>query len=296
MKRVFIIITACLFTLGTTFAQTVEGKQKSYLPEKGDWAIGIDLKPVLNYVGNIFNGNINNTINYLGGEAVANKLDGWNNSITPSASIMGKYMLNDKFAIRANIGLLLKSDVNNVYVQDDKNAVLDPLNETKLIDSNKSKKNGMSLMLGAEYRKGTKRLQGVFGFGALIGFQSTTTNYYYANQITSINQVPSTNLTAPQAAIYGYRVTKQKGASDVFYGATGSAGIEWFVAPKISLGAEVNLCIYGLSSGQQYQESEGWNTSTQTVETRYDLSSPGNTAFRLGTENIGGSLYMSFYF
>lgn len=296
MKRVFIIITACLFTLGTTFAQTVESKQKSYLPEKGDWAIGIDLKPVLNYVGNIFNGNTNNTVDYLGGEAVANKLDGWNNSITPSASIMGKYMLNNNFAIRANIGLLLKSDVNNAYVQDDKNAVLDPLNESKLIDSQKSKKNGMSLMLGAEYRKGTKRVQGVFGVGALLGFQNTTTKYNYANQITSINQTPSTSLVAPQAAINGYRVTKQKGASDVFYGVTGSAGVEWFVAPKISLGAEVNLCIYGISGGQQYKESEGWNNSTQTVETRYDLSSPGNSAFRFGTENIGGSLYMSFYF
>ena len=296
MRRFFIIITACLFALGTTNAQTVEGKQKSYLPEKGDWAIGIDLKPVLNYVGNIFNGNTYNTINYLGGEAVSNNLDGWNNDITPSVSIMGKYMLNDKFAIRANIGLLLKNNSNNIYVQDDKNAVLDPLNETKLIDNQKTKRNGMSLMLGAEYRKGSKRVQGVFGFGALVGFQNTTTNYHYANQITSINQTPSTGLAAPQAAIKDYRVTKQKGASDVFYGATGSAGVEWFVAPKISLGAEVNLCIYGISSGQQYQESEGWNTSTQTVETRYDLSSPGNTAFRLGTENIGGSLYMSFYF
>ena len=296
MKRFFIIIAACLFTVGITNAQTVEGKPKSYLPEKGEWAIGIDLKPVLNYVGNIFNGNTYNTINYLGGEAVSNNLDGWNNNIAPSASIMGKYMLNDKFAIRANVGLLLKSNSNNIYVQDDKNAVLDPLNETKLIDNQKMQKNGMSLMLGAEYRKGSKRVQGVFGFGALIGFQNTITDFNYANQITSINQTPSTNLDAPSAAIGGYRVTKVKGASDVFYGAPGSAGIEWFVAPKISLGAEVNLCIYGISSGQQYQESEGWNTSTQIVETRYDLSSPGNTAFRFGTENIGGSLYMSFYF
>lgn len=296
MKRAFIIIAASLFTFCTTFAQTVEGKQKNYLPEKGDWAIGIDLKPVLNYVGNIFNGNTQNNIDYLGGEAVTNNLDGWNNNIAPSASIMAKYMISNNFALRANIGLLLKSDFNNVYVQNDQNAALNPLNETKLIDSQKSNKNGMSLMVGAEYRKGTKRVQGVFGFGALLGFQNTTTKYNYANQITSINQTPSTSLNAPQAAINDYRVTKQKGTSDVFYGVTGSAGVEWFVAPKISLGAEVNLCLYGISGGQQYKESEGWNNATQTVETRYDLSSPGNSAFRLGTENVGGSLYMSFYF
>lgn len=296
MKRAFIIIAASLFTFCTTFAQTVEGKQKNYLPEKGDWAIGIDLKPVLNYVGNIFNGNTQNNIDYLGGEAVTNNLDGWTNNIAPSASIMAKYMISNNFALRANIGLLLKSDYNNVYVQNDQNAALNPLNETKLIDSQKSNKNGMSLMVGAEYRKGTKRVQGVFGFGALLGFQNITTKYNYANQITSINQTPSTSLDAPQAAIKDYRVTKLKGASDIFYGVTGSAGVEWFVAPKISLGAEVNLCLYGISGGQQYKESEGWNKATQTVETRYDLSSPGNSAFRLGTENVGGSLYMSFYF
>lgn len=296
MKRFFVIITACLFTFGIASAQTVDGIQKKYLPEKGDWAIGLDLKPILDYVGNFFNGTTENYSDYIGGEAVSENLDGWMDDITPSASIMGKYMLNEKWAIRANFGLLVRSYARNIYIQDDKNAVLDPLNEHKLIDTQKSKRSGMSLMLGAEYRKGTRRVQGVFGFGALVGFKSSTTTYNYANQITSINQTPSNAFNYIEAPIYNYRVTKQKNTADVFYGVTGSAGVEWFVAPKISLGAEVNLCVYGISGGQKYTESEGWNKSTQSVEKRYDISSPGDSEFILGTQNVGGSLYMSFYF
>lgn len=296
MKKFFTMMTVALFTISATFAQSVEGKQKIYLPEKGDWAIGFDMKPILNYVGNIFNGNTNNSVDFIGGEPISNNLSGWNNNVAPDASIMGKYMLDNNWALRANVGLLFGSNSTRSYVQDDKNSVLDPLNEAKLVDSQKNRKNGMSLMFGTEYRKGTKRIQGVFGAGVLIGFQSISNIYNYANQITSINQRPSTSLSAPSAVVSGYRVTKQKGASDVFYGVTGSAGVEWFVAPKVALGAEVNLSLYGISGGKQYSQSEGWNSVKQEVETRYDLTSPGNTAFRFGTENIGGSLYMSFYF
>lgn len=296
MKRFIAIITVALFTSSVTFAQNVEINQKSYLPKKGDWAFGVDLKPILEYVGSIFNDNADVTVDYLGGEPVSNSLDGWSKSVTPKASIMGKYMLDDNWALRANVGLLFGSNSTRSYVQDDKSAVLEPLDKTKLIDSQKSRKNGMSIMFGTEYRKGTKRIQGVFGAGALIGFQSVATIYNYANKITSINQHPSTSLQAPPSVASGYRVTKQKGSSDVFYGITGSAGIEWFVAPKVALGAEVNLSMYGISGGQQYTESEGWNSVKQEVDTRYDLSSPGNTVFRFGTDNIGGSLYMSFYF
>lgn len=295
MKRFFAIITVCLFAFGIANAQN-EDKQKNYLPEQGEWSIGFDLKPIFKYVGNMFNANADNSIKYLGGEPVASELEGWDNSdVTPYASIMGKYMLSDQWAVRANVGLLLGSDITRAYVQDDEAKYLDPFNENKLIDTKQSRKNGMSVLLGAEYRKGSRRIQGVFGFGALVGFKNSTTVYNFANKVTSINQHPTNAIGAPAAA-NGYRVTKEKSTSEVFYGATGSAGFEWFVAPKVALGAEVNLSIYGISGGQEYTESEGWNKHKEEVETRYDIVNPGDVKFRFGTNNIGGSLYMSFYF
>ena len=94
-----------------------------------------------------------------------------------------------------------------------------------------------------------------------------------------------------------YRLLKTNGSGSDFYtGVTGSAGIEWFVAPKISLGAEVNLSLYYIFGNQDYTESEGYNPSTGKVETRTDLVSPRYRELYIGTESLGGSLNMTFYF
>ena len=72
--------------------------------------------------------------------------------------------------------------------------------------------------------------------------------------------------------------------------------MEWFVAPKVALGAEVNLSLYSVIGGQVYVEEEGYNSVLGKVETRYEIMSPGDRALVFGTQNLGGSLYMSFYF
>ena len=58
----------------------------------------------------------------------------------------------------------------------------------------------------------------------------------------------------------------------------------------------MSLSIYYVKGGQEYSLKEGYNKVTEKVEERYDLEKPGNTAFRMGTHNMGGSLYMAFYF
>jgi hypothetical protein len=262
---------------------------KNYLPEQGDIAIGVNVKPVFKYMGNIFNGNTNNEMDYLGGEPVTTSE--FNNNILPDVSLMGKYMLSENWGVRANVGMMFGTDKDRRYVQDDKALLLNPFDETKLIDQRNVSKNGLSLMLGAEYRTGSDRIQGVFSAGVLFGTISQKTTYQYANAVTSVNQQPSSAWSSG-----AYRPLTVKADNGVFYGVTGSAGVEWFVAPKVSLGAEVNLSLYGINSGQQYTESEGYNSSTKKVEVRTDLTSPGDGKVRFGTENLGGSFYMAFYF
>ena len=66
MKKLISIITIiCLLPLMGVSAQ--EKAEKQYLPEEGDWAIGIDVVPLLKYVGNAFNGSQENEIESLGG-------------------------------------------------------------------------------------------------------------------------------------------------------------------------------------------------------------------------------------
>ena len=254
---------------------------------------------MLKYVGNAFNGSQENEIESLGGAPFTkNNKNFRNRMLMPDVSIMGKYMLTDEWALRANVGIMVRSEYDRRYVKDDKAALLNPLSNDKVIDKAHHSRNGMSIAVGAEYRKGSKRVQGVFGAGLLFAFQNDKTTYSWGNEMTTINQNPSIAFDRNNETMLGdNRILKNNGqGSDFYTGITGSAGVEWFIAPKISLGAEVNLSLYYLFGNQTYIESEGYNTSTQKIETRTDLVSPGNRGFYIGTESLGGSLNMTFYF
>lgn len=290
MKRYILILALCVLTFTNAMAQE---NKKVYLPEQGDVAISFDAAPVLKYVGNMFNGNTNNILDNLSGTPVsANMSDFAIDNITPNVSIAGKYMFTDNLAFRANIGIQVRSLATNIYVDNDLENILNPLNEAKLIDTRLNKKNGFSAIFGADYHKGNNRIQGIFGGGLLIGCNSVKSEYQYANAITSLNQRPS----SAWGFNNGYRTLSTVTASNVFVGLAGNVGIEYFVAPKVSLGAAVNLAAYFVFEGQTYTVTEGYNTNTGNVETRNELSAPGNRTFVFGTDNLGGSLYLSFYF
>ncbi|AHF13882.1 hypothetical protein BARVI_09055 [Barnesiella viscericola DSM 18177] len=296
MKKIIaIILSACLFP-AMLWAEDKE--QKQYLPEEGDWALGIDVVPILKYIGNAFNGtNGSNELSHVGGTPfTSGKFGG--QGLMPTVSIMGKYMLTDEWAVRANVGLMISSANNKAYSIDDKALAENPFSEAKVVDGARYDRNGMSMLLGAEYRKGSRRIQGVFGAGLLFAFQNSKETYSWGNALTEINQSPTSHSFANMPTLpTGYRALKQNGAgSDFYLGLTGSAGVEWFVAPKIALGAEVNLSLYYIFGTQTYVESEGYNATLGKVETRTDLYAPGSNGIYFGTESLGGSLYMTFYF
>lgn len=275
-----------------------EKQQKQYLPEEGDWALGIDVVPILKYIGNAFNGTDgSNGLDHVGGTPFTSGHFG-NQGLMPTVSIMGKYMLTDEWAVRANVGLMISSANDKAYSPDDKALLTNPFSEAKVIDGARYDRNGMSMLLGAEYRKGARRIQGVFGAGLLFAFQNSKETYSWGNALTEINQSPTSHSFANMPTLpTGYRALKQNGAgSDFYLGLTGSAGIEWFVAPKIALGAEVNLSLYYIFGTQTYVESEGYNATLGKVETRTDLYAPGSNGIYFGTKSLGGSLYMTFYF
>jgi hypothetical protein len=85
-------------------------------------------------------------------------------------------------------------------------------------------------------------------------------------------------------------------APTIYYGLATHAGIEFFVAPRVSVGATVNLYLLRERGAQTYTKTERYNSAAGRVETWTDLVSPGNRATRWGTGNMGGSLYISFYF
>lgn len=298
MKKIIsILLLAAVASLSLSAQETEE---KQYLPEAGDWSIGFDVKPVFKYVGGLFNNyNQQSTLeNFPAGQPsiykpVENHEDFEDYQYYPTASIMGRYMLTDKLAVKANVGIVLENDKSGAYVSDDAATILDPLSQSKVGDYENTRTTGFSLQAGVEYRLGKKRIQGVFGGGILFGLQNCKKVYTYGNEMTLINQMPTSSYQYNE----GYRLLRSFSKQpDYFAGLYGSAGVEFFVAPKVALGAEMSLCAGYSIKQQKFTVSEGYNRSTEVIETKTDLVEPLTSGFQLSTRNLGGSLYLAFYF
>lgn len=287
MKKTILSLMACCLMCGSAAMAQDAKPAVRYTPEAGDFAVGVDLVPLFRTIGGAFN----DSETPVGGKPF--EYDDMYD-FRPTVSIIGKYMLTDQWGLKVNLGVRMRRDYNRAYVQDDVQAYLNPVSEAQLIDVAKHTQSGGSLMAGAEYRIGQRRVQGIVGFGVLFGFSTDNRSYEYANELTSFNRTPSHSVGYD---IDGYRVLSENFDGPNFAaGAYGSLGAEWFVAPKVSLGAEVNLSLYGVFGTQGHRKSEGYNEAYQLIETRTDVFTPGNRGIHLGTDNIGGSLYCTFYF
>lgn len=281
-------------------AQGDQAKKTPTLPKAGDIGLGVDLVPIFNYVGNMFNGTAGNGLNSFGGDPVL-----MNGPFSPNLAIRGKYMLTDDIALRLNVATLGANYTEKLYVRDDAAFFHDPLSEAKIVDTYKHHRSGSEFAVGAEYRRGYNRIQGYFGVDLIYGFQSEEHKYAYANAITEINQTPtratgmSVVAPVPIAVPYwtqAYVTGRYHDGNSQFVGIGGTIGVEFFIRSHLSLGGEVFL--YGIEHfiPQVYQMQEGFNTLTLQRDTRTELISPAERSFTFGTDNLGGKLYMMFYF
>ncbi len=269
-------------------ASAADETKTVYTPEQGDIAFGVDIVPLLRTIDNAFD--------RTSGSATigADPFESANAWVRPNVAISAKYMLTDRLAVSAILGLKVDSETSRHYVTDDLAVGLDPLSEAQVIDSRRDTETGGSLMAGIEYRLGKRRVQGIFGGGLLFGFSTQSVTYTYGNKLTALNQHPS---SAFDGAIDGYRDLASRPNGPAFaLGVYGKMGVECFVAPKIAIGATVDLYLYGTFGPNGWIKREGFNAAYNKVEERVDLVTPGNRGIHFGTDNLGGSLYLAFYF
>lgn len=268
-----------------------------WLPKQGDFSLAFSLDPIATFVGNMFNGNLSNDLGDLAGEPLLDDITG-----APMVSIMGTYMQTNQLAWKVNLGVGYTHKSNNEYVLDDAALFLDPFSKTKVIDKQAYNRVYGSIAVGAEYRVGKNLpVQGVFGAGLNYAFGEISYKYNYGNAITELNQTPTISNPALYNSIAGYMPNARPLASQAanlihMVGAYASIGVEWFVAPKIALGANVNFGIYYEVDPSRATTYEGWNTATMQVEQFTELIAPASHGFHIGTDNIGANLYMAFYF
>ena len=117
----------------------------------------------------------------------------------------------------------------------------------------------LNVGLGKEWRRGSTRLQGFYGADALIGFSSakwTETNNAGGN--STFNAGTSINL-----------------------GVTGFIGAEYFLFPKISIGAQYNYGLQIASNGAQKLSSPGVPDAKGQSTSNINLGNVTSTSMNL---------------
>jgi len=283
------ILSAVLaFAVTGAFAQDLVSKKgENYLPEAGDWAIGVDANPFLNYFGNFFTQGGNNapTFDFVNQQA-----------------ILGKYFRDENTAYRVAIRLNSTSSTSRSFVNND--AITTPpvfpaINEP-LEDIERSRSSNVVIGLGYEKRRGSTRLQGFYGGDFLLLFGGGTRNTYeYANELTTTNTTPSRTTFESSQSPYGGWVTESRSGNMFGIGVRGFIGAEYFIIPKLSIAGEFGWSIITSSTGQSSQTSEALNADNTAIGETEIISSTKSSTFRIDTDNFptaSGSLRITFHF
>ncbi len=263
MKKLFTTLTLVAITTTICFAQNLTSKKgENYLPESGEWSIGLDATSTLNYVGNLFNaGATAPTADYL----VAN-------------TIYGKMMKSDNSAFRVTLGLNMSKNIDNELVTD--------LNSSASAGDMVENKYSLgltqiNLMLGKEFRRGSTRLQGVYGAEAALGVTSQTEKWEYGN--SAEDRFATGDLTESKTGL-GFSI-----------GLRAFIGAEYFVLPKISISGEYGWSVGFVTQGGGSITTETYDPFDDDVDT---VTSDGasDSFFGVLNDNYGGRLGLHLYF
>lgn len=302
MKKSFLALAVVLGAT-TTFAQDLTSKKgEAYLPEAGDWAVGIDAMPIVNYFGNFIGGN---------GSNYGTPSWDFNNSFQ---TITGKYFVDATTAYRAHVRLGFGSDKGSEMVADRSftGTIEYPSSQAPEVENTfKMGSTNIGLGGGIEMRRGAGRLQGFYGGELGIMLASEKATYTYGN---ALNQNTTGNVDVDADDDMGSlttdpfgntaRITEWKSGSMFGLGLRGFIGAEYFVLPKLSVGGEFGWGLGFMSGGTSSttMESEGLNGSGNEVRGEFTEEVANGSSFGIDTDNnntvFGGSgnLRITFHF
>jgi hypothetical protein len=311
-----VLALAMAFGVTGAFAQDLTSKKgEPYLPEAGDWSIGIDATPFLNYAGQFFSN--------AGASAPT-----WNH-LNSNNTIVGKMYKDEKTAYRAivRLGMTSKSWEAETAkpMPSTTPAIGFPTKSEVVTDELKSTTSFIGLGGGIEMRRGKTRLQGYYGGDAMFWMSGSKDKYTYGNALTqgaaadpNVDPVADShdwsgttgysNLVTSinnQPGVTGARITEAKNRSGavIGFGVRGFIGAEYFVLPKLSIGAEFGWGI-GIVANKKTTityEAEGTNTTPAEATSTITTETKNGKTFTIDTDRnmFGtgtGSLRMNLHF
>ncbi len=284
MKKLFLslLVFSCISFAAVAQTETdnttevVNKRGVALLPKAGDFALGVDATPFLEYMGNFF----------------GKQNDNWAPSFGNNFVIYGKYFLENDRAIRARLNLDLGSTTYKNMVPDDVSTDPDATKD----DVMKSSSTDITLGIGYEFRRGRGRLQGFYGGEFALGFSSSKEKYEYGNAFSSTNSNPTTTTDFYDGdySSQSGRYTEYKYGTTFGVGVNGFVGVEYFFAPQISIGAEVSVGLGYRANGKGKASYEYWD-GTKVVSDSDEFYNTPKSSFGLFTNTRGG-IFLMFHF
>lgn len=203
------------------------GEGKYYGARQGGFAISFGADPVINFIGNMFNGTTNQSFEGF---------KGLSTDLFSGATLTGKYMLRDNVALTLGLGFDNSKKTKHNYDLEDK--------ETQ-IKSDGDKR--FMLMVGGQYllRPG-KRLQPILGVNIAYGHS----NLQYSHTENKREGATDSNKDNPANTL----------------GLLGNVGVEYYITKSISLSATVDLGVCKTWTKEKSENGEKKVSHLDTTE------------------------------
>jgi hypothetical protein len=176
----------------------------------------------------------------------------------------------------------------------------DPLNPQFQEDQMTENSYVVMLGLGMEKRRGHGRVQGFYGAEVLVGCGGDSKSFAYGNAFDNNFNTPmsTTDFATGSTANVSARTKNSNGGMMFMVGARGFSGVEYFIAPKMSLGGEIGYTLGFSTHGKGFVETEEWNVATMktTTVTTKQFSEAGLRSFGIGLDNFNAGINLHFYF
>ena len=257
MKKLFLLALACsLFAVGTTNAQN----ENYYGGQKGSWAITVGADPVINFVGNMFNGTQRNSLSNLG------------------ATLAGKYFVSDKMAVTAGIDFTNRKDKTFTFNPEDED--YKEVINTNIQDAFRY----FQLSVGAQYyfRPG-KRFQPFIGASIAYG----------RDNVYSYSKDYEYKVDGEIEQYDGYM--KSSNPINTF-SCVANVGVEYFLGKNVSISAALDLGVQTSTNKtvQKFDTEDPDATKEYINGMNYKIKKSTTTFF--GTGLMNGNIAFNFYF
>lgn len=281
MKKLIlsIVMAAGVFVMAN--AQELQNKKGfTILPEAGDFVIGFDAIPVIDF--------FLNTTNIMVNTGQTSQHPGYVSGF--GQVIVGKYYLEADQAIRGKFAINTGSNKVSTFYDDPEdvfNGVADP-GEIEDVAVNGT----MNIVLGGgmEFRRGHNRLQGFYGGEALVGFSSSSLSNTWAVEMNSTSM--TNGYTNGDGSALDGRILESSSGMTITFGLRGFGGVEYFFAPKISVAAEFGWG-FGISTNPRGSvTTEDWDVANTAAEENTSEGANGGSGMGFAIDDGVGQVLL----